>query len=273
MDNSALGIRMKEYESRNQYYLQRKIPVVLRLDGKAFHTYTRHFQKPFDYLLMEAMQQTMRYLCEEISGCVLGYTQSDEITLILQDYKTVDTDAWFGYRTDKLCSIAASMATLEFNRVFERLYLEEIASYAQDGYKEVLSYVLAHDLARKKGAMFDCRCFNIPKEEVTNLVYWRQLDATRNSIQAVGQAHFSHKELMNKSCNMIQEMLFQEKGVNWNDLTTAEKRGTCCIKTEMQDERFDIKDGAYPKSKWIIDLDIPIFKGKGRQYIEERINF
>ena len=125
--------------------------------------------------------------------------------------------------------------------------------------------------AIKKGAMFDARCFNIPKEEVCNLIYWRQLDATRNSIQMVGQANFSHKELQNKSCNMIQEMLFAEKGINWNDYPTYLKRGSCCIKTTIQNPNIDIKDGAYPKSIWMIDLDIPIFKGDGRQYIDKLI--
>lgn len=261
---------MKEYERRNQYYLQRKIPVILRLDMRAGHSFCRGFDKPFDPIFMEAMQETMKYLCEEISGVCLGYTQSDEITLVLQDYKQIETDAWFGYRTDKLCSIAASSATLGFNRAFDRLYLEDLANY---DISELPPTVLAHDRARKRGATFDCRCFNIPKEEVTNLIYWRQLDATRNSIQMVGQANFSHKELQNKSCDMIQDMLFQEKRVNWNDFSTAEKRGICCIKVEDQDPRFDIKDRAYPKSKWIIDLDIPIFKGDGRQYIERRVNF
>lgn len=267
--HDELGKRMKEYESRNQYYLQKRTPVALRVDGRAFHTFTRGFQKPFDHTLMLAMQETARKLCESIEGTVLSYQQSDEITLILQDYKNLETNAWFDYRTDKLCSIAASMVTLYFNREFEKLYLEELGYWGED----FPDYVLAHDLARKRGAMFDCRCFNIPKEEVANLIYWRQLDATRNSIQMVGQANFTHKELQGKSCNMIQDMLFQEKSINWNDFSIAEKRGTCCIKVENQDPRFDIKDGAYPRPKWVVDLDIPIFKGDGRKYIEERTNF
>lgn len=273
--HDELGIRMKGYESRNQYYLQRKIPVAIRIDGRAFHTFTRGFNKPFDHVLMKAMQETMKHLCENISGCVLGYTQSDEITLILQDYATIDTDAWFGYRTDKLCSIAASMATLYFNREFERLYLEELGYWGPEAL-DTPEYILAHDLARKKGAMFDARCFNVPREEVTNLIYWRQLDATRNSIQMIGQANFSHQELINKSCNMIQDMLHEQKGINWNDFSPAEKRGSCCIKQEVVED-IVLNDGnivpAVRRSKWVIDLDIPIFKGEGRNYIEERINF
>jgi tRNA(His) 5'-end guanylyltransferase len=114
-----------------------------------------------------------------------------------------------------------------------------------------------------KGAMFDARVFNIPKEEVTNMIYWRQLDAARNSIQMVGQANFSHKELQNKSCNMIQDMLFTQKNINWNDLPTYQKRGSCCIKKEFDSER----------THWVIDKDIPMFKEADREYIEKLINF
>ena len=271
--NDELGMRMKElYEGVPKTRLVRRMPVAIRIDGKAFHTFTRGFQKPFDEILVKSMQDTMKYLCENIQGCVLGYTQSDEITLILVDYKHLNSDAWFDYEIQKMCSIAASMATMAFNKAFA----SNVAKQSKRLYKEYLeekdaSYIDALEIAMNKGAMFDARCFNIPKEEVCNLIYWRQLDATRNSIQMVGQANFSHKELQNKSCNMIQEMLFSEKGINWNDYPTYLKRGSCCIKTTIQNPNVDIKDGAYPKSIWMIDLDIPIFKGDGRQYIDKLI--
>ena len=265
-----LGMRMKEfYESVLKTRLVRRMPVAIRLDGKAFHTFTRGFEKPFDEVLGKSMRETMKYLCENIQGCVLGYTQSDEITLILVDYQNLNSCAWFDYEVQKMCSIAASMATMAFNKFFTKNvnYFEMTHEY--DG--TINEYCTTLVNAAEKGAMFDARVFNIPKEEVCNLIYWRQLDATRNSIQMVGQANFSHKELQKKSCNMIQEMLFAEKGINWNDYPTYLKRGSCCIKTTIQNPNVDIKDGAYPKSIWMIDLDIPIFKGDGRQYIDKLI--
>ena len=265
-----LGTRMKEfYESVPKTRLVRRMPVAIRLDGKAFHTFTRGFEKPFDEVLGKSMRETMKYLCENIQGCVLGYTQSDEITLILVDYQNLNSCAWFDYEVQKMCSIAASMATMAFNKFFTKNvnYFEMTHEY-DDTINEYCTTLVN---AAEKGAMFDARVFNIPKEEVCNLIYWRQLDATRNSIQMVGQANFSHKELQNKSCNMIQEMLFTEKGINWNDYPTYLKRGSCCIKTTIQNPNVDIKDGAYPKSIWMIDLDIPIFKGDGRQYIDKLI--
>ena len=271
--NDELGTRMKEfYEGVPKTRLVRRMPVAIRIDGKAFHTFTRGFQKPFDEILVKSMQDTMKYLCENIQGCVLGYTQSDEITLILVDYQNLNSCAWFDYEVQKMCSISASMATMAFNKAFA----SNVAKQSKRLYSEYLeekdaSYIDTLEIAMNKGAMFDARCFNIPKEEVANLIYWRQLDATRNSIQMVGQANFSHKELQNKSCNMIQEMLFSEKGINWNDYPTYLKRGSCCIKTTIQNPNVDIKDGVYPKSIWMIDLDIPIFKGDGRQYIDKLI--
>lgn len=120
--NDELGTRMKtNYEKIPQIKLMRRTPVAIRLDGRSFHTFTRGFKRPFDPILISSMQKTMKYLCENIQGCVLGYTQSDEITLILQDYKTHETEAWFNYEVQKMCSISASMATMAFNKEFTRM--------------------------------------------------------------------------------------------------------------------------------------------------------
>lgn len=265
--NDELGKRMKEYyEGIPSTKLMRRTPVAIRLDGKAFHTFTRGFQKPFDEVLIKSMQETMKYLCENIQGCVLGYTQSDEITLILIDYKNLDSSAWFDYKVQKMCSVAASMATMAFNKAFDSFSCG--VRQGEDGN--------AYVKAKLKGAMFDARCFNIPKEEVANLLYWRQLDATRNSIQMVGQANFSHKELQNKSCNDIQNMLLIERNINWNNMCTYLKRGSCCIKKEYYPEpklgyeRCDI-NAISARTRWVIDDCIPIFKDKGREYIEKLI--
>ena len=281
-----LGTRMKTfYEEIPKTKLMRRCPVAIRIDGKAFHTFTRGFNKPFDEVLIESMQKTMKYLCENIQGCVLGYTQSDEITLILIDYKKLNSSAWFDYEVQKMCSIAASMATMAFNRFFMYEY-EEFNRWVNEGNPTDEDRRL-NDIyydAMCKGAMFDARCFNIPKEEVTNLIYWRQLDASRNSIQMVGQANFSHKELQNKSCNQIQDMLMEHKGINWNDLPIYQKRGSCCIKIKNKIDEVMINEQqkfgedkvtkivSIEKSHWIIDKEIPIFKGDNREYIDKLIN-
>lgn len=255
MKNNNLGDRMKEfYENRAKTSLIRRTPVIIRIDGKAFHTFTKGFEKPFDSIMIKAMQDTMKYLCENIQGCVLGYTQSDEITLVLVDYNKLDTDAWFDYDIQKLCSVSASMATFAFNRSYSKYFGEFVYNLKEFKY----NLITAYKKAGKIGAIFDSRCFNIPVEEVTNCILWRQQDATRNSIQAVGQANFSHKELQGLSTNQIQELLFSKYGINWNDFPTHLKRGCCCIKKE---------DG------WYIDEEIPIFTGEGREYIEKLINY
>lgn len=270
-----LGMRMKDYETIPKARLMRRTPVAIRIDGKAFHTFTRGFNKPFDHILGTAMQETMRYLCQNIQGCVLGYTQSDEITLILVDYKRLNSSAWFDYEVQKMCSVAASMATMAFNKAFDQLVVDEGVCWRtgltpqdveiQQKHQEYMRALIA---AQSKGAMFDARCFNIPKEEVTNLIYWRELDATRNSIQMAGQANFSHKTLQGKSCIQIKKML-SDIGIEWDNYPISYQRGSCCIKTHVQDVAPDGIE--YTRSEWIIDKNIPLFIGEGREYIESLI--
>lgn len=282
MDRSDLASRMKSfYEEVSKTRLLRRIPTVIRIDGRVFHTFTKGFVQPFDDVLMDSMHETMKYLCENIQGCVLGYTQSDEITLILTDYKELTSDAWFNYEVQKVCSIVASMATMTFNKAFAKNVKNFDLKTAYNGDTEEnkrLSRI--YNKAVEKGAMFDARFFNIPREEVTNLIYWRQLDASRNSVNMVGRAYFSHKELLNKSCSQIQDLLMT-KGINWNNYPTYQKRGACCVKREVVSNKES--DIPYPlkvmlpqtivktSKEWIVDDDIPIFKGNGRQYIEELI--
>ena len=261
-----LGTRMKEfYEQVPKTRLTRRTPVAIRIDGKAFHTFTRGFDKPFDKVLGNAMVATMKYLCENIQGCVFGYTQSDEITLILIDYQKFTSSAWFDYEVQKMCSIAASMATMEFNRRFadeiDKWGEENVPCWDLGGYdpdviqipEKTLKLCEAYGTAQLRGAMFDARCFNIPKEEVCNLVYWRQLDATRNSVQMVGQSMFSHNELQNKSCNQIPDMLMLQRAINWNNFETRWKQGVAW------------------KKDCGVDYEMPILKGENRSYVEDVI--
>lgn len=263
----SLGDRMKEnYENRSKTYLVRRMPVIIRLDGKAFHTFTKGFKRPYDEIFHNTMNETLKYLCENIQGCKIGYTQSDEITLLLTDYDTLTAAAWFDYAVQKMCSVAASMATMAFNKFLAYEY-EELNRWVSEWEhtKEDEEYMYTVYDKMMKGAMFDARCFNIPEDEVVNCFIWRQQDATRNAIQMLGQCNFSHKELQNKSCNDIQDMLMTQKGINFNDMPTEFKRGVCCVKEEFIDETME---GLPLRTRWAIDKEIPIFT-QDRSYIEE----
>lgn len=249
MPNNAIGDRMKEnYENRARFYLTRRTPVILRLDGKSFHSFTRGFERPYDKVFHAAMNATALYLCKNIQGAKIAYTQSDEISILLTDYDTLQTDAWFDYNIQKISSVATSMATLEFNRAFKR----EVFFYSSCVTPK-WEYYVKYRQAIEKGATFDCRCFNIPEAEVVNYFIWRQQDATNNAIQMLGQANFSHKELQGKNCNNIQDMLMTQKGINFNDMPTEFKRGVCCYRNN--------------DNEWIIDTDIPIFT-QDRTFVE-----
>lgn len=256
--HDSLGDRMKEYESRNQYYLQKRTPVCIRVDMRAGHTFTRGFAHPFDEVFGNTMVKTMEYCAKNIGNCVFAYCQSDEITFILVDYAKLKTDAWFDYRTDKLCSISASMATMAFNKYFfEEVenWFTKVSSDAHTHNMTIADWDLykAYHNAIERGAMFDSRCFNIPKEEACNLVYWRQLDATRNSIQMVGQANYPHAVLQGMCCNNIKTMLEVDKGIIWGNYPTRWKRGTAW--------RRDIG----------VDYEMPILKGEDRKYVDDVI--
>jgi tRNA(His) guanylyltransferase len=198
-----LGKRMKEqYEQRSRTFLPRRTYTIIRLDGKAFHTFTRGMEKPFDLGLICVMNAVTVFLCENIQGAQLAYTQSDEISILLTDFDKITTDAWFDGNVQKIVSVSASMATAKFNDESRKTF------------------------AAPKGlAFFDSRAFTISDPtEVENYFIWRQKDAVRNSVAMTAQSLYSHKELNGKSSNEQQEMCFQ-KGVNWNDLNEGFKRG------------------------------------------------
>ena len=244
-DKDSLGTRMKEYEANYKQKTVSRIPIVIRIDGKAFHTFTRGFKKPFDELLMDTMQQTTLSLCKDLQNCKFGYTQSDEITLVFTIDDVIKTQEIYDGKVNKILSICASKATRYFNKIF----FDNVKKLENGDctFKEVVDV----NVYKKKlfEAEFDCRVMNIPDFDVINNLIWRQQDATRNSIQMLGQANFSHKELQGKNCSDIQDMLVLQKGINWNDLEVAKKRGAC-----MYRKKEDFTD----RKKWVLDLSMPI---------------
>jgi tRNA(His) 5'-end guanylyltransferase len=240
MDKTSLGDRMKMYESVSRNTLVRRMPVILRVDGRAFHTFTKaaKFERPFDGLMSVCMENVAFGLVREIQGAKLAYVQSDEVSVLITDYDTIATEAWFANGIQKMVSVAASIATTSFIRGL---------MFNSNQHRDLLTKPLGI-----KWPQFDARIFNLPKEEVCNYFIWRQQDATRNSISMLAQTHFNHKQLHGKSSAEMQDMLFKEVGVNWNDLDTDRKRGLCVLK--------DCR----------VDREIPIFK-QDRNYIEINI--
>lgn len=199
-DRTSLGDRMKTYEAVSGISICHRIPVIVRIDGRAFHTYTRKFGKKYSHEFNETMALVGLAVQEDMQGCELAYGQSDEISFLLTDYKTIQTQGWFGYDLRKMISISASIASSKFTKITG----DTVA--------------------------FDSRAFSIPQDEVCNYFIWRQQDATRNAIQFAGREYFSDKELYKKSCSNIQEMLFTKQGINFNDYHPIRKRGYCIAK-------------------------------------------
>lgn len=225
---------MKEYyEDRTRNVLPRRTYSIIRIDGKAFHTYTKGLQRPFDDKLMNDMDETAGFLCKNIQGAKFAFVQSDEISILLTDFEELTTDAWFDGNIQKMVSVSSSLATAKFN-----------------------------ELRPGKLAFFDSRVFTIPSNiEVENYFIWRQQDTTRNSISSVAQSLYSHKQLEGKNTTEQQEMIFQ-KGTNWNDFAPKYKRGRV-IEKQLYD-----KDGA-TRSKWV-SVEPPIFTQE-RDFLTSRI--
>lgn len=233
MDFMTLGDRMKEYyEDIFRYKLIRRTYMIIRIDGKAFHTYTRNLAKPFDDILMNDLNNTALELCRNIQGAKFAYMQSDEISILLTDFDKLETAAWFDGNIQKIVSVSASMATAFFNK-----------------------------RRTDNTAFFDSRVFQIPNEtEVANYFIWRQLDCVRNSIQSVAQSMFSQKALTGKSTDELQEMIFH-KGTNWNNLPIYQKRGRVIYRAP--DKRFEILEAPdFIKEKEFLKKVIPVPYGE-----------
>jgi tRNA(His) 5'-end guanylyltransferase len=237
-----LSDRMKEfYEDRTKQFLMRRMITIIRLDGKGFSKFTKGLNKPFDDGFSDDMDATAVYLCENIQGAKFAYTQSDEISVILTDFDNLETSAWFDYNVQKMVSIAASLATARFNQL--RAFRGET-----------------------KLAQFDARVFQVPSvNEMTNYVLWRQQDCTRNSISMAASANFPHKQLEGVSGNDKQELLFNEKGINWNDYKVKYKRGVVISKKSITYQNEGGED--YVRTKWIPDYNIPIIS-QDKEYLE-----
>lgn len=228
--NNNLSDRMKEYERSFELRMMRRIPMIIRLDGKSFHSWTKKTGcvRPFDNKLIDMMSLLTKYLCENISGATLGYTQSDEISLLILDNQSIDTEPWFRKRIQKVISISASYATYWFNA--------------------------NNKFENKVPAFFDARAFLLPNDEVRNYFIWRQEDATANSLSMLAQSLYPHNMLQCRNSADLHHLCW-EKGFNWNNLSIQEKRGTCVYK-----KTFDVlnQNGATTRKRFVVDTQIPI---------------
>lgn len=210
----SLGDRMKSnYEDRQRFYLIRRMPVIIRLDGKCFHNFTKQMQKPFSSVLRDWFIDAVQELMSNIPGVKCAYLQSDEVSILVTDYDTLSTQGWFDYNIQKIVSVSASIFTMEFNKV-------AFSSYVGD------------DIDKIKPALFDCRAFNIPREETCNYFVWRQKDWIRNSMQMLARSKFSHKELLGKNHIAMNQMLYNV-GIRWDECKDWEKNGTFILNKKV----------------------------------------
>lgn len=216
MERDSLGDRMKGYENVTRLYLDKKVPVIIRIDGKAFHTFTKGCKKPYDDRIINAMKATTEFLMKNIQGAKVGYVQSDEISILITDYDREETSAWFEYNVQKMVSVAASMAAVNFTLQYDIQLCSE-----EDDFEHTPFY--ANTIKR---AYFDARVANYPKDEIINYFRWRFQDCTRNSMSMLAQSLYSQKELNGKKW-VEQSVMCEEKGQDWFKLDPVYRYGTC----------------------------------------------
>jgi tRNA(His) guanylyltransferase len=216
---------MKEYELVWKQRLPRRLPLIIRVDGRAFHSYLKNNIKPFDHQFVKDMGFVAKALCEQIQGAQLAYHQSDEISIVVQDYQNEHSQPWFGGELQKIVSLSAAIATSELQ-------------------------------SRRDGRpLFDSRAFVLPNmQEVYNYLLWRQRDAVKNSVSMAAYAHFSHKDLIDVTTEGRQEMLFTQRGINWNDYPAEYKRGQVAVKKsgekEVTFQLHGVKHTAVAERSW-----------------------
>lgn len=247
----SLGDRMKGYEVAARTVLPRRMPVIIRCDGKAFHTYTRGCTRPFDQKLGDVMLDTAKALVNEIQGAQLAYTQSDEISVLVHGYKRFNSESWFDNQVQKMASVAAGTASAFFTSESWKIWAGREGKYNDEG-----GYV--------KLAVFDARAFVVPEADVCNYFLWRQQDASRNSVQMHARSLYSHKECDRKNSSELQEMIWQ-KGQNWDDLPTRWKRGACVYRDHTVPAGI-----GHDRAKLVIDTEVPIFS-KDRSFINKHL--
>jgi tRNA(His) 5'-end guanylyltransferase len=242
--SDSLGDRMKGYENVFRQYLPKRMPVICRLDGRSFHNYTKGCARPIDENLVSCMNETAIYLCHNIQGTKIAYVQSDEISLLITNDETNETQPFVGNCLPKIVSLSAGMASAYFTSISDRIF------------------------GKQKLAVFDSRAFVLPINEVNNYMIWRQNDATRNSVSSLAQSLYSHKALHGKRNAELQELIWQ-KGINWDKLPTTQKRGRCIVKVQVEKPAVNRKTGEVItaiRSEWIVDNEVPIFS-KNKDYV------
>lgn len=265
-----LNKRMKMYEGCYKTIITPRSYVIIRLDGKNFSTYTSKMNKPFDSKFTDAMHETAKALCDKFNA-KFAYTQSDEISLLITEIGGGnESQPELGNVLQKLCSLTASVATAKFNNIVLQQIMAEEPAYT-DMYEVIIQ--------EQTLAYFDSRVFVVPNEdEVFNHMVWRQQDASRNSVSMAAHELLGHKATMNRSGAEKQEMMFQEKGVNWDKYPVKFKRGVVIFKEEY-DKEVPLHDGhefvesvtqTVKRKRWAVDLETPIFT-KEREYLTNLI--
>lgn len=241
----TLGDRQKEYEKNSDYVLTRRLPIIIRVDGRSFSRLTRKLTKPYSVDIGNIMSETMMYCIMEMQGAVFGYQQHDEINFILRNDQSFDSDPWYQNRIQKITSVASSLATLSFNRGLSRL----------DPPLDIIG-----------DAIFDARVFALPTiSEVVNYLVWRQQDCIRDAVSAAAQEELSLKFGKRTAMKLLQkrtvaekkELLLSQANIDFDEIYSSSfKYGVAAYKVPTI---IPSKEGMTARNKWTLNDTVPLF--------------
>lgn len=242
------------YRNLTDYKLMPKTYVMLMLDGRSFSKFCKQFKKPYDEIFINMMNETANFLCKEIGNCKFAYVQSDEISIVLSDFVNINSDTWFSYRIEKICSIAASLATAKFNQL---MTIHLLSNSKDDNFLESVNNM--------KLVQFDCKCWNVPSyNDVFAWFLYRQIDCVRNSKQMAAQTYLPHKELCGKNTDEQIKLLKDKYEIDWHQYDDGKKYGRFIFKCVVSGYSEQLLS-TFERTKWTVHNAFPLMGINGRE--------
>lgn len=267
MEYKKEEITKSYYENTPFNFLKRNLPAVILISGEEYQKFTEKFQKPYDSIFLSSMQNTLVYMCSQIPGCIMGYTKEFDMTIIFNSPSNIETPSWYNFDINKITTLTASMATLKFNKTFEKSAKTYVMSGNNFDETRKFTAMQGYVSAIEEGALFTSKTFNIQPDQIADYLFLQQKQTIDNAVHEMGLEYFKEAELADKSSSDIQFMVFDKSGINFDSYPSEFKRGTACVKNTIKDGELisPLKEAG----AWVIDKHMPLLKPGSRSYIEE----
>ena len=257
------------YESDSFDFLKRNMPIIIQIRLENYEKFIEKFLKPFDRLYVDSIQETLKHLCENISDCVFGYATEYSYTIVVCPSQNDEHIIGYNYDIQRMSTLAASMATLQFNRIFEKKAKTYVMNGTNFDKTFKLNAMQVYVSSIEKGAAFSARCFNISKEGIYEYLHQQQKSCIENGIYEMGKTYLTESELEENSSGRVQFMVYEKEKINFDNYPTDYKRGTACYRKKAD---FEESEASGQEQIWFIDKNMPMLKKENEEFIEQFIS-